>query len=344
MKKKIKVALVGATGLVGQAFYYLLSEHPYFELSVLMASDKREGEKYQESVKWLLPVFPKTKDQNLEIRKYSISLLKKNKIKIVFSALPAEVAKRVEKELAEEGFFVFSNSSAYRYEDNVPILIPEINPDSINLIKKQGWPRKGIIVTNSNCSTSGLALSLAPLRGVGIEEVYVSTYQAISGAGFPGLSAMEIYGNILPYIKQEEEKIKKETFKLLGENFKIYPTSVRVPVLFGHLETVWIKFKSREISKEDIISLWDKSNKKRFSLPSLPDKSIIFSDIPDYPQPALSFKGEPAGMSVLIGRLRKENNRFGYILLVNNLLRGAAGGSVLNAELFVKKYGEVIGE
>ncbi len=340
--KKIKVALLGGTGLVGQAFVSILTKHPFFDLTYIIASEKREGKNYLESVKWLLPVKPTSNLNNTKIEKFNIPNLKEKGIKIIFSALPSDVAKNIEKELKDEGFYIFSNSSAFRYKNNVPILIPEVNSEALELIKKQGFPHKGFIVTNANCSTTGLVMALAPLKELKIKKIFVSTYQAISGAGFPGLSAMEISGNLIPYIKDEEKKIIKETNKILNSNFEIYPTCVRVPVLFGHLETVWIKFGEKEISEENIVSLWQNFNNQNLSIPSFPEKTVVYSEEEAFPQPKLCFYGDPPGMSIFVGRLRKERDMYGFILLVNNLIRGAAGGSVLNAELFAKRYGETL--
>lgn len=334
---KIKTALLGATGIVGQAFASILVNHKSFEPSELIASEKNHNKNYLDVVKWQLPFEPNQKLITFKLKKLNIKGLKQKGIKIIFSALPSDVAKDVEQELIDNGFFVFSNSSAFRYKKNVPILIPEVNPESISLIENQGYPKKGFIITNSNCITSGLVMALKPLLKFNIKEINVSTYQAISGAGYPGIPSLDINNNVIPFIKGEEEKIIKETKKILNINSKIYPTAIRVNIPFGHIESVWIEFKEG-IEKKDIIRKWNNFGSSNLNLPSMPEQPLIYKEKNDFPNTKLSFFGYPPGMQVFVGRLRKTGNKFGFILLVNNIIRGAAGGSVLNAEFFLNKY------
>ncbi|MCK5220785.1 MAG: aspartate-semialdehyde dehydrogenase, partial [Candidatus Aminicenantes bacterium] len=214
--KNIKVAVLGATGLIGQMFVYLLDRHPWFNIKLLTASESRSGGSYSDEVKWSLPFSLPESVQNLELSELKIENIISKGIKVVFSALPSGIATGFENEMKEQGLFVFSNSGSYRSMEDVPILIPEVNPGSLEMIKDQGYPGKGFIVTNANCSTTGLAVALAPLRKFGIREIYVSTYQSISGAGLSGLSALDIIGNSLPFIIGEEKKIKMELRKILG--------------------------------------------------------------------------------------------------------------------------------
>ena len=340
---EINVAVLGATGMVGQTFVRLLAEHPRFNLSMVSGSDTRSGKTYKDEVHWLLPFpLPETAG-NMELEIPGIDILKKRNIQIIFSALPAGAAKIVEPELRENGFYVFSNASALRYEENIPILIPEVNPEALNQIEKQGYPAGGFVVTNANCSTTGLAAALAPLRQFGIKEVFVSTYQSVSGAGYPGLPTLDIMGNAIPYIKDEEEKMKIELKKILDLDAAVYPHCVRIPVLFGHLETAWLTLE-KPVTRVDILEAW-----KRFGpepngtplpvnpLPSVPAQPVVYLDNPEFPQSNMSFWGNPPGMQVFTGRLRQEGDKFGFNLLVNNLVKGAAGGSIANAELFVEK-------
>jgi aspartate-semialdehyde dehydrogenase len=342
MKKnnKIKVAVLGATGVVGQVFVHMLMEHEWFELSIITGSDSRKGKLYGEEVRWVLPVPLPKPAEHMKLDGLDMGLLKDRDIKIIFSALPSDVAKTVEPELRETGFYVFSNAGALRYETNVPILIPEVNPETVRWIERQGFPSQGFVITNANCSTTGLAAALAPLREFGLKEVFVSTYQSVSGAGYPGLPVLDIMGNAVPYIAKEEEKMKIELAKILESDAAVYPHCVRIPVPFGHLETVWLTFE-REIYENDILEAWQGFEYEGAGLPTLPGRPVVYSDKEDFPQPRMSFWGSSSrsGMQVFTGRLRKEKDKLGFTLLVNNLVKGAAGGSIANAELFLRTYG-----
>ncbi len=327
---------MGATGLIGQAFVNILSSHPVFQIVSLTGSKTGIGEKYRDAINWKLPLAFPDKAGDIIISKPDKKSLGNRGIQVVFSALPSDIAGDIEDDLRNEGFFVFTNAGAHRYDTDVPILVPDINPGSIKLIEEQGFPKSGFIITNPNCSSAGLSVALAPLKRFGIEEVTVSTYQAISGAGYPGLSAMDISGNVIPHIEGEEEKIEKETRKILEIDPEIFATCVRVPVLYGHLETIWVEF-SGSPCPEDIQKAWSKSVPE-FNLPSLTSRSVEYLTGPGYPGNHLSFRGDPPGMQVYTGGLKKRGRRIGFNLLVNNLVRGGAGGSVANAELFHEIY------
>jgi len=332
-----KVAVLGATGLVGQTFVRLLENHPWFEIRYLVASKKSAGKKFKEFAAWRVSDhLGETEIKSLE------EFIKNPDIDLVFSALPASVAEIVEKKLAEK-IPVFSNASAHRYEEDVPILIPEVNKDHLELVKVQRKNREweGFIVTNSNCSTAILNLSLKPISKFGITRVNVATMQAISGSGFRGISAMQIFDNVVPYIEKEELKIENESRKILGmlkynhvipANFGISVIATRVPVLYGHTEAIFIELED-DLAKEDLIKAFDKFDPlKKYRVPSS-EKPILYNEIP---QPKLHIDSG-RGMSVTVGRLEKiGNKKFKYIVLGHNLIRGAAGGSILNAEIAYK--------
>ncbi|AEC02527.1 aspartate-semialdehyde dehydrogenase [Parasphaerochaeta coccoides] len=335
--KKINVAVLGATGAVGQVFTWMLSRHPWFNLTAVIASERRVGHTYSESVHWLLPFDFPPELHDVRIQAYDPDALKAMDVRFVFSALPAEVASDIEKDLRGRGFNVFSNAASLRYEKNIPILIPEANPEQLDWVPSQGYPTIGSVVTNANCATTGLAVALAPLKKYGIKEISVSSYQSISGAGYPGLSALDISGNVIPYIGGEEEKVEKEIKKILDINPAVYAYCIRVPVIFGHMESVWVEFE-QEVDVEDVIRDWNEF--KGFPhLPSSPVQPIVYSDEVRFPQSKLAFWGEPRGMVVYTGRVKKQARKIGFVLLVNNIVKGAAGGSIQNAELFAEKFG-----
>lgn len=334
---KTGAVVLGAAGLVGQVFVHLLTHHETLGLRGITGSDARKGKCYGSSVQWSLP-FPLAEEtKGLRFQALDMDNLRKQDVKIVFSALPADAARTIEPELIDSGFLVFSNASAFRFDNSVPILIPEVNPESLTLIENQGFPAKGFIVTNANCTTTGLALALAPLKPLGIREIHVSTYQSVSGAGYPGLPGLDIMGNAIPYIPNEEEKIAEELEKILKLDAAIYSHCVRIPVAFGHLETVWLSFEHR-VDEQDILDAWDHFEGHCHLGPSFPVKPVQYIEDNRFPQPAQSFWGTPPGMQVFTGRLRKTNDKIGFTLLVNNLVKGAAGGSVQNAELFLNTY------
>lgn len=274
--------------------------------------------------------------RDIELREFDFDAMEEAGVRIVFSALPAAVAAEAEPQLRARGFYVFSNAAAMRYESNVPILIPEANVEQLDLIRSQGYPQTGFVVTNANCVTTGLAMALAPLRRFGIKTVTINSYQSVSGAGYPGLSSFDITDNCIPFIKGEEEKIEKETKKILSINPEIFAYTVRVPVMFGHLETVWLDFEE-DVECEDVITAWE-GFQEAGGLPSTPEKSVVYSAEPSFPQSKYAFWGNPRGMVVYTGRIKKHNGKIGFVLLVNNIVKGAAGGSIQNAEAFVSRY------
>jgi aspartate-semialdehyde dehydrogenase len=337
MEKKIKVAVMGATGAVGQVFMWMLSQHPWFELVYATASASRIGLKYATTVHWVMPFEMPNHVKEITVREFSIDAMKEAGVQIVFSALPSEVAREAEPQLRDNGFYVFSNAASMRYEQNVPILIPEANLDQLELIKDQGYPERGFVVTNANCSTTGLAMAIAPLRKYGIKEIMMHSYQSVSGAGYPGLSSFDITDNCIPFIKGEEEKVEKEIKKILSIGCDVNCYTVRVPVMFGHLEAVWLDLE-QDVELDQIIRDWEEFTLVS-DLPSSAAQPVEYGPNPAFPQPKYAFWGDPSGMVVYTGRLKKRGNKIGFLLLVNNVVKGAAGGSIQNAEAFVKRFG-----
>ncbi len=332
------VAILGASGIVGQVFAWLLSTHPWFEPAIFCATAKRAGQQYGNKIPWLLPVEMPESLKQVSFSDFDTNEFKKRGIKIIFSALPGEIAGEIENDLRNEGFYLFSNAGANRMNDDVPIIIPEINCDEISQIVQQGYPDKGFIVCNSNCVVSGLALSIAPLINLGLTSLTVATYQSISGAGYPGVPALDISGGLIASIDGEEKKISMEINKLFKTSIDISSTCVRVAIPFGHLITVWADF-TKKAERDSIINNWGNFGTQSHQLPSLPGQTILFSDNDRELNPAKSFNGNRSGMQIRIGRLEVENNRVRFMVLVNNLVRGAAAGSIANAELFIKTFG-----
>lgn len=350
--KSIKSAVLGCTGLVGQQFINLLGRHPYFELKAIFASHQSAGRYFGEAVDWAIGGDIPEPVKKMKIQETSIANVLKQKVDILFSALPAAAARSIEGELREKGKVIFSNTGAYRMEKDVPILMPEVNPEHLALVESQKAKYGGFIVTNSNCSTAGLVMVLKPLLGFGIRAVQVSTFQSVSGGGRRGLAAMEILGNVIPFIKNEEDKMERETLKILGSSrggcvvepadFQINASCCRVPVQYGHLEIVGVELK--ELVQKDILSevlATFEGIPQELSLPSAPQRPIILTRRPDRPQPLLdAYAGSPErarGMTVTVGRLRQRGNSLRLFCLVHNTIRGAAGTSVLNAELAVRQ-------
>ena len=340
---KFKVAVLGATGMVGQKFIQLLADHPWFEITSLAASEKRVGKKYGEEVNWIVSADVPECVKDIEMVPMDPKYVDAD---IVFSALPSDVAREIEPLFAKEGFIVASNASAYRMEEDVPLVIPEVNPDHLGLIevqkKKRGWD--GFIVTNPNCTTIMLVISLKPLMELGLKRVTVATMQALSGAGFPGVPSLGIMDNVIPFIKGEEEKVETEPLKLLGkfDGEKVIPADIkvsaschRVPVIDGHLEAVWVEF-DKAVDVDDVVKAFESLEPLK-DLPTSPEKVIIVRNEVDRPQPRLD-RDAGRGMSVVVGRLKKvEDNVIRYLVLGHNTVRGAAGASILNAELMVKE-------
>jgi len=347
---RIPVAVLGATGMVGQRFIELLQGHPWFELVALAASEQHGGRSYAEVTRWRLPgsEMP-TVAAALPVVACRPEALPA--VKIVFSALPAEVASEIEAEFAHAGAAVFSNAKNYRMAADVPLIVPEVNADHAAAIVQQrklrGW--SGCIVTNANCSATPLAMALKPLQeAFGVRKVMVTTLQAISGAGYPGLPSYDILDNAIPFIAGEEEKVESETRKMLGtweegQGFSDAPILVsaqcnRVATREGHLECASIELE-RDANPEDIIATWERftPEPQRLNLPSAPEHTLVYRSEPDRPQ-TLRDRDAGHGMAVTIGRLRHcPILSYKFVLLGHNTIRGAAGGSILNAELCVSK-------
>jgi aspartate-semialdehyde dehydrogenase len=342
-ENKIPVGILGATGSVGQKFIQLIANHPFFEIVEVMASDKSAGKLYKDAVNWYLPTPIPDKVSDLKVKKCEPT----NKIRFVFSGLDSSVAGEIETNFANAGYTVVSNTKNHRFDKDVPLLIPEVNSEHLSLVSSQQF-NGGMIVTNPNCSTIGLTMALKPLDDAfGIAEINVVTMQAISGAGFPGVSSLSIIDNIVPYINGEEEKIESEPLKILGKlennsvklkDFKISAQCNRVSVIDGHLESVQIKF-NKKTTTDQIIKTWQnfKGEPQSLNLPTAPEKPIYYFENPDYPQPRLHRDLEN-GMAISVGRL-KECSIFDYkfVVLSHNTMRGAAGGALLCAELLIKK-------
>lgn len=338
--KKIKVAILGATGAVGQRFISLLKNHPYFEILDLLASKKSANKYYESVVNWILDEEIPKNIRRIKVKECKIENVS-SEVKICFSALPSDIAKIIEPKFAKQGFLVFSNASSFRMKKFIPLVIPEINFKDFNLIYKQKkfYRFKGAIITNPNCTSTILSLALAPLLKFKIKSCIVSTMQALSGAGYPGVASLDIIDNIIPYIKNEEEKVESEPLKILSSNFKISASCHRVNVKDGHLEDVRISFKNK-VKLEEIILAWKnfKGKPQTLNLPSAPKNPIIFTKEFQYPQPR-KHRMAGNGMSIVIGKLREEKvlkNGIKFLVLGHNTIRGAAGGSILNAELFIK--------
>ncbi|MBI4455500.1 MAG: aspartate-semialdehyde dehydrogenase [Acidobacteria bacterium] len=346
--KKIPVAILGATGAVGQQFVTLLASHPWFEVRALMASERSTGKTYGEAVSWKqagpLP-------QRLAAVKVE-ACEPGGDFSIAFSALDAAVAGGIEKAFAAAGHVVVSNSRNHRLEPDVPLILPELNADHLEVIpgqkKNRRW--KGCIVTNSNCSTMFLAMALGPIhRRYGVEKVFVTTMQAISGAGYPGVPSWDILGNVIPFISGEEEKIETETRKILGfvrdarielATFTVSAQTNRVPVENGHTECVSLALRSPARPKEiaELLSGFT-GLPQQLKLPSAPVHPILVRSEPDRPQPRMDVMTEN-GMSTVVGRIRPcPILDVRMVLLGHNTIRGAAGAAILNAELLkVQKY------
>jgi len=339
---RYSVGVLGATGMVGQKFIQMLAEHPWFKLTSLAASERRVGKKYGEEVDWI--VSREVPDIAKDIEMVPMDP-KHVDADIVFSALPSDIAREVEPKFAEAGFVVASNASAYRMAEDVPLVIPEVNPEHLGLIevqkKNRGWD--GFIVTNPNCTTIVLVLSLKPLMDLGLRTVRVASMQALSGAGYPGVPSLAITDNVIPFIKGEEDKVEEEPLKLLGKfngqkiefaDIKVSASCHRVPVIDGHTEAVWVEF-DQEVSVEEAKAAFE--SLKPLDLPTSPEKVIIVREEPDRPQPRLD-RDAGSGMSITVGRIRKDGERgLKYIVLGHNTVRGAAGASILNAELMIKE-------
>jgi aspartate-semialdehyde dehydrogenase len=345
--ERIPVAVLGATGSVGQRFVQLLEHHPWFRLHEVVASERSAGKLYADAADWRLDTLLPDTAASLVVKDLGTEL----ESRLLFSGLDSSVAGEAEELYANRGCIVVSNSRNHRMDDDVPLLIPEINPDHLAAIDRQRARRggEGYIVTNPNCSTIGLAMAIAPLeRKWGIEQLHTTTMQAISGAGYAGVSSYAILDNVIPYISGEEEKIETEPRKILGnwENgrfvpapFRISAQTNRVPVIDGHLMTISLKFRGAKPSLEEIRESIETftAEPQRLALPSAPKHPLHYLDAPDRPQPRLD-RDREHGQSVSVGRLRPcPLLDIRMVALVHNTIRGAAGAALLNAELLEAK-------
>ncbi|HET6797511.1 MAG TPA: aspartate-semialdehyde dehydrogenase [Gemmatimonadales bacterium] len=344
MSKKIPIAILGATGTVGQKFVRLLSAHPWFEVTAVAASSASAGKSYEEATRWRESVPVPSAIGGMMVRECAPPL----PARIVFSALDADVAGPIEQAFAQAGAVVVTNARNHRLDPDVPLLIPEINPDHLGLIdcqrESRGW--NGAIVANPNCSTAALALALAPLhRAFGIERLFVSTMQAVSGAGYPGVASLDIVGNVIPYVSGEEEKIERESRKILGRmvsgavepaDFLVSAHTNRVAVVDGHMAAVSVGLRRKAGPDEALQTLRDFRGSDRVCrLPSSPNPPIEVDSRVDRPQPRLDLD-RGGGMAVTVGRIRACSVLdLRMVVLGHNTVRGAAGQGVQIAELLV---------
>jgi aspartate-semialdehyde dehydrogenase len=343
MNRKYRVGILGATGMVGQRFIQLLVDHPQFEVSAVAASDRSQGKAYGEACTWRLGGEMPAAVRSLQVQPPAPPL----DCDLVFSSLPGEIARESEGSFAAAGYPVISNSSAFRMDEDVPLLIPEVNHRHLGLLAQQKKKyERGFIVTNPNCSTIMLALALAPLHAsFGVEAAAATTLQALSGAGYPGVASLDIIDNVLPYIGGEEEKIESETTKILGRfndaRIELAPMAVsaqchRVNVADGHMAAVRVTLARKASLAEVRNSLTSFSSlPQELGLYSAPAKPIVVRDEPDRPQPRLD-RDAGNGMTITVGRLKPDTVLdYRFVVLSHNTIRGAAGAAILNAELLI---------
>jgi aspartate-semialdehyde dehydrogenase len=345
------VGILGATGMVGQRFIQLLAQHPWFEITWIAASDRSAGKTYAEACRWKLdtPLPPRIAAMTLQpnVPEGAVGELPK----IIFAALDADIARELEPKFAAAGCAVISNSSAFRMTTDVPLVVPEVNADHLPMIEHQSWRKEnggkgGYIVTNPNCSAIGLVLALKPLEEkFGIDSLFVSTMQAVSGAGYPGVASLDILGNVVPFIKNEEEKMQEEVVKLLGTakgnhvemlDARLTAHCNRVAVEDGHTECISIKLR-KPATFEEIVAAWEGfAPLTGQHLPSAPDSPVEYDHAVDRPQPRLDrMRGK--GMTTVVGRLRPCSLLdWKFVLLSHNTIRGAAGAAILNAEVLAR--------
>ncbi len=351
MSAKISVAVLGATGMIGQRFVQMLENHPYFEIEGLYASERSEGKKFGDTLK--VRDYPYSQETlDMKISKMDLDRISKN-CRIAFSGIPSDLAGPTETELAEKGVAVYTNAGSHRMDKHVPIIVPEVNTDQFESIKDQAtYGNGGYIVTNANCSSTGIVVPLKALRDAfGLEQVFVSTYQAISGAGYPGVPSLDIVGNVIPYISHEEEKMETELCKMLGTyadgefkyaDFRVMANCARVPVIDGHTESLVLDLKEQPTLEEVSKALSGfRGEPQKLGLPSAPEQPIIVRSEENRPQPIFDVSaGSPArarGMASTVGRIRQSNGYYKMWVVSHNTLRGGAGGSMLNAEYAYKK-------
>jgi aspartate-semialdehyde dehydrogenase len=341
---KYRVGILGATGMVGQRFIQLLEDHPQFEVTAVAASDRSQGKAYDDACTWRLTGEIPGAIRSLRVQPPAPPL----DCDLVFSSLPGEIARETEGSFAAAGYPVISNSSAYRMDEDVPLLVPEVNHQHLGLLEKQKRrnPSGGFIVTNPNCSTIMLALALAPLHAsFGVSAVAATTLQALSGAGYPGVASLDILDNVVPYIGGEEEKMQTETAKILGrfagERIEFAPMAIsaqchRVNVADGHMAAVRVKFARKPELQELRACLESFSSlPQELGLHSAPATVIVVRDEPDRPQPKFD-RDAGKGMTITVGRLMPDSVLdYRFVTLSHNTIRGAAGAAILNAELLI---------
>jgi aspartate-semialdehyde dehydrogenase len=344
MAHRRRVGILGATGTVGQRFIQMLAAHPFFEVAWLAASDRSTGRRYEDAVRWKLDTPIPNAVRHLPLS----PALPESAPGILFAALDADIARELEPQFAAAGCAVISNSSAFRMQADVPLVIPEVNAAHMPLLELQNWRGQsgGYIVTNPNCAAIGLVLALKPLADrFGIASIFVSTMQAVSGAGYPGVPSLDILGNVVPYIRNEEEKLEAETLKLLGSvdsntvrayNAKITAHCNRVAVEDGHMENVSIKLRT-PATREQMLAAWSEFQPlASLQLPTAPAQPVEFVAADDRPQPRLD-RMRGAGMAATVGRLRPcALLDWKFTVLSHNTIRGAAGATLLNAELLMQ--------
>lgn len=346
MRERIPVTVLGATGAVGQRFVSLLAGHPWFELAGLAASERSAGQRYGDVCRWVLDKSMPADVRDMPVLPVDTSVPGR----LVFSALPGDLAGPFEEELAKAGYAVCSNASAHRMDGDVPLIIPEVNPDHVELVtvqrERRGWD--GLIATNPNCSTTVLVMALKPLHDAfGLRRLHVVTLQALSGAGYPGVPSMDVIDNVLPYIGGEEAKVQSEPHKLLGTlsdggitpaTFPVSAQCNRVPVLEGHMLCVSLELE-RPATPDEARETWEsfRSEPQELQLPGAPRTPILVRDEPDRPQHRKD-RDAGDGMAVTIGRVQ-ECPVLGlkFVALGHNTVRGAAGGSLELAELLVAR-------
>ncbi|MGC1783063.1 MAG: aspartate-semialdehyde dehydrogenase [Acidobacteriaceae bacterium] len=348
MQTKHNVGILGATGMVGQRFIQLLENHPWFQVTWMAASDRSSGKRYAEAVRWKLDTPIPSSIADLPVSPAA----PENAPEIIFAALDADIARELEPKFAAAGCAIISNSSAFRMQADIPLVIPEVNADHLALISQQNWntagqKKHGYIVTNPNCSAIGLVLALKPLVArFGLRSVFVSTMQAVSGAGYPGVASLDILGNVVPFIRNEEEKLEAETRRLLGrrEQDRVAPLDVRisahcnrVAVEDGHTASVSIELE-RKPTREEILAAWREFQPLReHNLPTAPEQPVEYDAAEDRPQPRLD-RMRGRGMAVTVGRLRDCSLLdWKFTVLSHNTIRGAAGAALLNAELLASQ-------
>lgn len=334
MNPKIPVAILGATGSVGQKFIELLHDHPWFEIAALCASERSAGKPYAQAANWF-----QSSELPANVGEMIVQPCEPGvEGRIVFSGLDAEVAGPIEETFARAGYAVVSNSKNHRMDEDVPLLVPEVNPGQLELVRRQSFGG-GMIVTNPNCTTVGLVLALKPLVDrFGVEAVSVVTMQALSGAGYPGVASLDIVDNVIPFIGGEEGKMESEPLKILGVPITISATCNRVAVIDGHTECVSVRLKT-SATADEIIDAWEsyRGEPQALELPMAPRQPIRYFHEDAFPQPR-KHRNLDKGMAVSIGRLRPcPILDWKFTLVSHNTIRGAAGGAILNAELMVKK-------